>query len=225
MNQEFFYRLVSLPLFLGLTREEALDMAGYAHFDFSRPAQGACIVAENQECKELIFAIQGGLRSVSTAADFSYTLEEYIPAPAVIQPECLFGRRPYYTRAVYADTPDVQLLTIRKDDVRDILFSSTVFRLNYLNNVCTSQQVKTQRLLHPVTPTLRDRFVNFVRMHCEQMSGRKQILVGMNQLATHLVTTRLNVSRLLHQLENEGLIIMQRGAINIPDAAKLFGAS
>lgn len=222
MQNEFYYRLTSLPLFVGLTREDALDMAGQARFDFRKPKQGERIVAEAQECSELIFVIQGELRSSEPAPDGSYTIEEYFAAPTVLQPERLFGRRPRYTRNIYAESDDVQLLMVRKQDVRDILFNYMAFHLNYLNYVCSRQQLLLQRVWLPEPQSLRERFVRFVQMHSEQMAGRKRIITGMNELATQLNTTRLNTSHLLHELESEGLIILQRGNIEIPAAQTLI---
>lgn len=222
MQNEFYYRLTSLPLFVGLTREDALDMAGQARFDFRKPKQGERIVAEAQECGELVFVIQGELRSSEPAPDGSYTIEEYFAAPTVLQPERLFGRRPRYTRNIYAESDDVQLLVVRKQDVRDILFNYMAFHLNYLNYVCSCQQLLLQRVWLPEPQSLRERFVRFVQMHSEQMAGRKRIITGMNELATQLNTTRLNTSHLLHELESEGLITLQRGNIEIPAAQTLI---
>lgn len=222
MQNEFYYRLVSLPLFQGLTREDTLDMAGQARFDFRKPKQDGLIVAESQECSELVFVIQGDLRTSEPAPDGSYTIEEYISAPTVLQPERLFGRRPRYTRNVYAQSDDVQLLVVRKQDVRDILFRYMAFHLNYLNHICSYQQLLQQRVWLPEPQNLRERFVRFVQMHCDQMAGHKRIIAGMNELAVQLNTTRLNTSHLLHELESEGLLSLQRGVIDIPAAQALM---
>lgn len=222
MNHEYYYRLVSLPLFQGLTREDALEMAGRARFDFQRPEKGTLIVGDQQECRELIFVIQGSLRLSEQAPDGTFILEEYIEGPTVIQPERLFGRRPRYTKNIYADSNDMQLLVISKNDVRDVLFSYTAFYLNYLNYICSSQQVLLQRMWIPNFGTLRDRFVSFLQYRSGNMAGRKYLITGMNELAAHLVATRLNVSKMLHELENEGIIKLQRGIIEIPAAERLF---
>ncbi|MCQ2292621.1 MAG: Crp/Fnr family transcriptional regulator [Bacteroidaceae bacterium] len=222
MTDEYFHRLIALPLFQGLTREDALTMAGRARFDFRRPRHGALLAREGEECRALIFVIQGQIRMQERAADGSFTLEEYVNAPIVLQPERLFGRRNRYSKDIYAEGDDVQLLVVSKQDVRDILFSYTAFHLNYLNCVCSCQQLLLQRLWMPEPKNLRQRFIAFLRQHADQMRGHKRLIVGMNELAAHLLTTRLNVSRLLHELEDEGLIALQRGVIDIPAAQQLI---
>ncbi len=221
MNQEYFYRLISLPLFIGLTRDDALNMAGQARFGFRRPKMHERIVREGQECRELIFAIQGNMRFVERAADGSYTLEEYTEAPLVIQPERLFGRNPRYTRDAYAHSEGVQLLYVSKEDVRDILFGYQAFHLNYLNCVCSRQQAIDRRRWMPAEKTLRSRFVGFIQNRCEYPAGHKRIDTGMADLAVHLCASRLYVSQLLHDLQEEGLLSLQRGSIDIPHLEKL----
>lgn len=222
MQSEYFQRLISLPLFQGLTREDALNMAGQAHFDFRRPHHATRLAREGDECRALIFVIQGQIRMQEQAADGSYTLEEYVNAPTVLQPERLFGRRNRYSKNLYAEGDDVQLLVVSKADVRDILFNYTAFHLNYLNYVCSCQQLLLQRLWMPEPKNLRQRFTAFLQQRTDQMRGHKRLIVGMNELAANLLTTRLNVSHLLHELEEEQLITLQRGVIDIPAAHHLI---
>lgn len=220
--QEFFYRLISLPLFIGLTRDDALDMAGRARFDFRRYSRGEVITSENQICNELHFVIQGELVATERAIDGSFTLEEYLSAPYVVQPESLFGRSNRYTRTIVAQSDEVQILTVCKSDVRDILFTYTPFHLNYLNLLCTRQQNLKQRLWLQKSDELSGIFTEFLLRRCEYPAGHKRLVSGMNELADHLHTTRLNVSRMLHELESNGLISMQRGMIDIPSLDRLI---
>lgn len=191
-------------------------MAGRARFDFSRVERGNTIVAENQTCQELHFAIQGELMVSGRAIDGSFTLEEYISAPCVIQPECLFGRSNRYSRSIIAHSEEVQLLTVSKRDVRDILFTHTPFHLNYLNYICARQQNLQHRLWLQGSADLRSQFVEFLLRRCEYPAGHKRLITGMTELAAQLHTTRLNISHLLHQLEEESLIHMHRGVIDFP---------
>lgn len=218
---EYYYRLISLPLFQGLTREDTLNMAGCARFDFRRAKEGEVLVSEGQECRELIFIIQGSITMSERAADGAYTLTEYLEAPLVVQPERLFGRQPNYTRRVTADSDNVQLLIVSKADVRDHLFSFPTFHLNYLNYVCSQPQRHLGQLWTPMPQGLRERFVRFLRERSQYPAGHKRLQVGMSELAGQLLGTRLAVSRMLHQMEDEGLLHHQRSLIDIPSLQQL----
>ena len=59
-------------------------------------------------------------------------------------------------------------------------------------------------------------------MHFERPSGRKVMKVKMEDLAQILNETRLNVSRALNQMQDEGLLSLHRGGIEIADASLLL---
>jgi DNA-binding IclR family transcriptional regulator len=52
--------------------------------------------------------------------------------------------------------------------------------------------------------------------------GRKELHIGMQQLANRLNASRLGVSRALHTLENQGLLVLSREKIEIPFAERLL---
>lgn len=223
MANEYFYRLVSLPLFQGLQREDALNMAGRARFDFRRHLRGDRILRSDVECRELIFVIQGDYKSEEKSPLGDFMLTEYFRGPAVLQPERLFGRDNYYTKSYFAESDDVQLLVVNKRDVRDVLFSFTPFHINYLNHICTTQQTLRQTLWETKSENLlRERFCVFMRHISSTPKGHKLLSIGMTELADKLLTTRRNISALLHQLENEGIVNLQRSSIDIPELDQLL---
>ena len=51
----------------------------------------------------------------------------------------------------------------------------------------------------------------------------KTLKIKMEQLAKELLETRLNVSKMLHELSDKELVSISRGKIVIPNAENLFG--
>ena len=58
--------------------------------------------------------------------------------------------------------------------------------------------------------------------HCEKPQGEKTFKVKMDDLARCLDDTRLNISKTLNELQDNGLIELHRKEILIPDAQKLL---
>ena len=54
------------------------------------------------------------------------------------------------------------------------------------------------------------------------LHGRKELDIGMVELANELVTTRLNVSKMLNELKNQNLVYLSRGRIEIPEIEKII---
>ena len=61
--------LLSLPLFLGMSRNDLHEAAGKARFDFQKIAEGQTIVEEGERCLSLYFLLTGDIQVVTEADD------------------------------------------------------------------------------------------------------------------------------------------------------------
>ena len=64
--------------------------------------------------------------------------------------------------------------------------------------------------------------VRFLIAHCSYPAGSKTFFILMERLAQELNDSRLNVSRVLNQLQHDGLIELHRGRIIIPQLERLL---
>jgi hypothetical protein len=64
--------------------------------------------------------------------------------------------------------------------------------------------------------------VRFFARHCVYPAGPKMFYILMNRLAAEVNDSRLNVSRVLNQLQQEGKIILHRGRVEIPLMERLL---
>lgn len=220
MESNFFQRLVNIPLFQGISRDDFLSIATKIHFDFRTYQPGEVIVRTDENCNNLICIISGVINKEMRADDGSYLFRETIDKPTVIQPDRLFGLRPRYS-ATFLAARETSILTIPKHEVRDILFGYVTFHINYLNLVCSAKQTWESRLWKRLPAPLEERFLHFVLARATRPAGHKELEIGMVELANELVTTRLNVSKMLNKLKQDDLIYLSRGHIVIPELQKL----
>lgn len=220
MENNFFHRLVNIPIFQGISRDDFINIASKIHFDFHTYQPGETIVSADENCNNLVCIISGSVTKEMRSEDGSYLFREFSDKPEVIQPDRLFGLRPRYS-ATYIAAKETSVLTIPKHEVRDILFGYVTFHINYLNLICSAKQQWEGRLWKQLPEPLEHRFVYFVQRRANRPAGRKELVIGMVNLARELVTTRLNVSRMLNQLKRDNLIYLQRGLIIIPEFEKL----
>ena len=132
----------------------------------------------------------------------------------------LYGLQTIYvstTRAV----SEVATVRIDKPTIARELFKYEIFRLNYQNVISGRAQSLQRRLWQAPAGSLRNRFIHFLLMHFERPTGRKVVKIKMEDLAQILNETRLNVSRVLNQMQDEGLLSLHRGGIEIPEASLL----
>ena len=81
--------LLSLPLFLGMTRYDFQNVAGKTRFDFQKLEAGETIVEEGTSCTRLYYLISGDIKVITQADDYGYQVEEDISAPESFQLERL----------------------------------------------------------------------------------------------------------------------------------------
>ncbi len=217
----FFERLLLLPLFQGIGREEFWEIAERIRIGFQKLPGGAVIAGQDSSCEMLQFVLSGEVCVRQTSDDYAYMLSEYFAQPMVVQPEALFGMRTRYTRTFLASTA-TELLKIEKSAVRDILFYYPTFRINYLNMVSTQMQQATRLLWRSFPEKLHYRFVRFMAVRCLKPAGRKVLKIKMTQLAAELNATRLGVSNMLHDLQERGLLEIHRGHIVINSFERLM---
>lgn len=212
--------LTRLPLFRGVSSTELIGWEDALKlFPDELPASRTPIIRQGEHCSHLFFLAEGVLRREHCSADGGYTLHSQIKSPAVIEADRLFGLTPTY-KNTYTAKSNIKILAIRKTFIGSHLMKNDVFRLNLLNLLSATAQ-KRDTALHPLqlnNPEERLRlFLERVFVDCE---GEVEIYILMEDLARYIGETRLTVSRLLNQWQEEGLIRMGRGKFIIHDIQK-----
>lgn len=219
---QLYDKLIELPLFIGISTDELSDIVGQTKFGFHKLAVDRPLVSTDDKCTQLFFLMSGTLRVVSYADNYRYRIEEELSAPAVIQPEHLFGLQQRYTKDFIAHT-DCSLLSLDKAEVLRLVDSYLIFRLNLLNSISMQAQRMSRIPWRQQSSDIRQQFVNFLRLRCLTQAGCKVLRIRMEELAKELHQSRLNVSRMLNALQNEGLLTMSRGIIIVPQLETLRG--
>lgn len=213
-STDFFLRLLNLPLFQGLGRSEYTEMATRVRFACRKVTAGTVLIRQDEPCRSLIFVLSGDVGATCHDDHHSYVLSEQLHAPQVLQPDSLFGLNTTYTRTFTAET-EVEIMEIEKSVVRDTLFDYTIFRFNYLNLLSHHLQQTHRSRWRSLPIDLPHRFVRFLSDRCYRPAGRKVLHIKMTQLARELDATRLNVSRMLSDLQAQGMVQLRRERIII----------
>ena len=212
---QIYDKLLQFSLFQGMSRDDLELVAGHTRFGFVKVQQGKTVVKEGAACTHLYFLINGTIRVESRSDDHSYTVIEQMQAPYILQPEAIFGYQQRYTQTILAQT-DTNFITIGKDEVVRLSEDFLVFRLNLLNIFATQTQKLAHQYWRHYPQSLRERLIRFFVQHSVYPAGPKMFHILMNQLAGELNDSRLNVSRVLNEMQADGLIILHRGRIEIP---------
>lgn len=209
-----YAKLLRLPFFQGIDRDELEAMASKIRFDFQKYDEGVWIARENDRCATLTLVMTGSVEAEAISADHSYSLREQIDAPCAIEPERIFGLRQHLARGYRATTP-CNVLRLQKDDVLRLCAQSLVFELNVLNTISTSAQRAGSAFWRTPPTTIPRKIATFVAHRSLRPAGPKTLSIRLTDLGSAIGESRLNVSRSLHVLEAQGLVALARQTIII----------
>lgn len=222
MEEKSIYdNLLSLPLFLGMSKSEIQQAAGQTKFDFKKMNEGETIVCEGDLCTHLYFLLAGDIIVHTEADDHGYRIEEDISAPEIFQPERIFGLRQRFTHT-YIAKKNCNLLCIDKKDVMKLTDSLEIFRINMLNLISTQSQKLYRRSLKVPPKSPEERIIRFFQSLCIRPAGEKFFYIKMTRIAEELNDSRLDISRALNRLQAEGYLDLHRGRIHIAALEKLI---
>lgn len=218
MQEQLFYdRLMRFPLFLGIGREDMLDILSRARLDFVRMQPATRVVSRGEPCRQLIL-LTGGTVTAAQEGTAGLRLTEEVEAPYIIELENIFGLTQRHTLTVTTVTT-CSFIIIPRSELNRMAERSAILRINITNITATALQRLRHRLWQPPTATLRQRFTDFVQTRSLQAGGRKWLHCKMTDLGAILNVRRAEISEMLHQLQDEGLITIRRGKVEIHDTA------
>ena len=216
MELTMYDKLLQLPLFQGMSTFDFTDILEKVKIHFNKYEPGSCLVRQDTPCNQLIFVLDGEVLIESKDRAHQYTIWETFKSPNVIEPYSLFGMRPYFT-ASYTAVTEVNTLNIDKSYILNELCRYEVFNLNYMNMLSNRSQVIYNKLWNAHIGKTRDKIINFLLLRCMTPYGAKKLSIRMEDLARLIDDTRINVSNVLNDLQNRGLIQLGRRTFSIPE--------
>ena len=220
MELPMYDTLLSLPLFQGMSQVDFNSLLQKVRLDFVRYEEGSTIISAGERCKSFAFLINGSVESSRSGMGGNLIFMEQVDAPCLIEPYSMFGRAGSYQRTYTALTP-CSFLMVDKQYIYTELGKYNICRMNLLNILSGRVQQLDSHMWTMEGMDLRGRITRFIKGLSDIQTGSKKLCVKMNDLATLMDATRLNVSRELNALEAEGLISLRRKEIFIPALEKL----
>lgn len=205
-----YNKLLQFALFQGLSKADLGALVTHTRLGFHKYAEGDTIARAQTTCDRLFFLIDGRVEVVTSADNGSYAVAETAAAPLLFEPEALFGVSPHYASLYRALTP-CSVIGIGKDEIYKLIDRFPIFRINYFNLLSALIQKRHARCWRSHGESIDSRVVDFVHSHSRYPVGAKRMVVKMVRLAQELGCSRLEVSRALHRLQNQGRLQLFRG--------------
>lgn len=204
--------LTHLKLFEGLSLNDLSNISQEVKFNQKTIKPGKTIKNIYDKCDEMIFVNRGTVISETKGSNTKFTFtEEHMP-PYLLEAYSVFGLSPRYTRKYIAKT-EVNIFSIDKKTVLELLNKYDVFNLNYMNILCSYAQIFRQKNFISKSDNIKDKIIQFALHLAETSNGDKILHIKKEDLAKILHETRIRTSKAIQELCDEGLISKQRGIL------------
>jgi CRP/FNR family transcriptional regulator len=170
------------------------------------------ILDENSYVKAIPIVTKGSVRVMRTDEEDREILLYYIKAGESCIMSFLGGLHNETSKVRAVAEDDTEILFIPIDKV-SLLIREFPQWLDYIFRLYHKRFEDLLEVVNAIAfKKLDERLLNFIQKKCE-LTQNKSIQITHEQLANELGTARVVVSRLLKQMENEGLVILGRNKI------------
>ncbi len=215
MELPIYDTLLSLPLFQGMSRTDFNSLLQKVRLDFVKFEDQETILSQGDRCRSFVFLLNGTIESSRKGQNGAYTFIERIDSPYLIEPYSMFGLNGQYRRD-YVAVGQCSMLMVDKQYVYTELGKYNICRMNLLNILSGRVQQLDSYIWSLDGMDLRERILRFIAGLSDYPNGEKRLQIRMNDLAVLMDTTRLNVSRELNAMQDDGLVVLKRSEILIP---------
>lgn len=216
-----YENLLCLPYFQGMSKENITAILDKIKLEYHTCNDKETLCDKGEECNKFVLLTKGEITSLAESPDGTYTIEEEHTAPYAIEPYSIFGYNTAYNRR-YISKGTSTILTIEKGYFFSEFTKQNIFTLNLLNLICRRVQLLNSSIWKYTPATIEGRIIAFIAKRCESTEGSKRVNIKMERLAGIICETRLNISRALNNLQNQGLLTLSRKEIYIPNFEKLL---
>ena len=180
-------------------------------------AAGAMVCMPGDVCSNLVIVESGNLRVYKPGADGrSVTLYHIGPGEScILTAGCILNSKPF--PAIAETLTDVSGIAVPSGKVREWLHESETWR-DYLFNLLAGRLESVVELVNAVAFQRLDQRLGAWLL--QNTPG--EVLEATHQMiADELGSTREVISRLLKEMEREGVVTLSRGSIRLRDPARL----
>ena len=208
--------LSNSPLFRGLSDDEIENLTCSVNFRVRFYHSGAVVALAGEEIMSLIIVLSGSVRGeMSDLAGRTMKIEDINP-PQALAAAVLFGAAAKYPVTVTANT-DSELLIINKSDYLAMMAGDRRILSNYLTFICNKAQFLSGRLRFHSFHTIKGKFANYLTSLPGASSGRVVIDRSQQELSDYFGVTRPSLSRVIGEMQEEGLISVERREVRLLD--------
>jgi CRP-like cAMP-binding protein len=218
--ENYFAELSRTNIFNGLNEEIITSLLNGKPYRTRKVVKDEYVAYSHDVCKDMLIVVQGSVRG--EMADFSgkrLKIED-IEAPRPLATAFIFGHDNRFPVDIIANETSV-ILVIPRDVLIFLLQHSQVVLNNYLNAISSRTQFLSNKIRFLSFKTIKEKMANYILAHLKKDSNIYQLTQSQTELADFFGVTRPSLARALAEMEDEGILRVERREITVIDIDKL----
>ena len=220
MNK-YMHHLKQLSIFKDISEQELDDLFKKLPLTERQYKKGMPIMLQGSEYRELHILLTGYCYGeITDVTGKTITVEDFHP-PSVLASAVLFASQNSMPGSVFAKT-DCDILKIKKEHILTLCSANRQFLHNFLKLISDKFLFVSQKLTFLSFKTIQEKLAHYLLSLKETAGGGKQFLHSLEELADFFGVSRPSLSRVLIQLENQGIISRSGKNVVIKDKGRLI---
>lgn len=215
------YTLLSkCPVLQGIREPEVKELLKKIHFQLKSYEKDEVLVDAGEQVVNLLIVLSGSVRGEMIDYSGKTVKIEDIEAPRPLASAFLFGKENKFPVTVTANKK-TEILAIPVSEFLKLLQLNTIVLRNYLNNISTRAQFLSQKLHFLSFKTIREKVAHFLLKQAGDQLHSFEFKNTQQQLAELFGVTRPALARVLGDMQNEGLIRIEKRTVTLLNKAGL----
>ncbi len=207
-------QLIQSPVFRGIDADEMDLIIEKIQYRIRKYQKGDMIAFREDRCENLMIVLKGSVKGEMLDPSGKTIKIEDIMAPYPIASAFLFGQKNQFPVNVTANA-DVEIFFLDKQSVIELFQDNKVFLVNYLNSISNRSQFLAQKLLFLSFKTIKGKLANFILKQAAPDKEKIELPKSQAEMAQFFGVTRPSFARSLKEMEQEGMIEVNRREIKI----------
>lgn len=209
------------PLFRGISFVDLEQLFGNGMYQIRKFHPKDIVAIQGEPCNYLMIMLSGTVQGQMVDSSGRLIVIEEISAPFAIAVAFVYAEKNELPVSVVA-LKESEILFLHRDFFTDILQKNKTILLNYLTVISNRSKFLSDKIHFLTFRTIKSKIADFLLKRAKQ-SGAKVILLEETQqeLADVFGVARPSLARTFKEMENEGLIMIERKKITLIDLSGL----
>lgn len=215
--------LTRCPIFRGVPPSRIRELLESVTSQVKRFSKGEMIAQAGEECRYLMIVVEGSVKGEMTDASGRVIKIEDVETPRPIGFSFIFGQQNFLPVNVTANE-ETAVMFIPKPDLISMLQTDKQVLQNVLDVISSRTQFLSQKIRTLSMKSLRGRIAQMLLELSREQGNTVTLPSSQSDLADYFGVARPSLARTLGEMADEGLIVVNRRIVNIPDLRKLAAA-